>query len=240
MQHTLHWGFKDTRTGHLIPFWKSVFKRMDVNVHYIVVIRNPLSRAYSNQTFNDIDLEGGLIEGLHYFKYIIEATRGQKRMVVSYETMMQDPRGQLDRLHKAFVISLEKDEQAICLYADQFLDKKLRHYQFDEAEMRAHPAVKTVPQCMDVYLLLAQLAKDELEIDSSVFLTAWADLYDKILQASPLYRHINTLLLREKALKRQKKLIEKSLPWKLIFPLRIIDHALRSLKHIIREKWRFS
>jgi len=240
MQHTMHWGFKDTRTGHLIPFWKSVFKRMDVNVNYIIVIRNPLSRAFSNQTFNDIDLEGGLIEGLHYFKYIIEATRGLKRMVVSYEAMMQDPRGQLDRIHNVFAISLEKDEQAIRLYADQFLDKNLRHYRFNEAEMRAHPAVKTVPHSMDVYLLLSKLATDELEIDTSAFLTAWADLYDQIQQASPLYRHINTLLLREKALKRQKKGMEKSLPWKIIFPLRIIDNALRSLKHTIREKWRFS
>src|SRR6202042_3196435 len=46
LQHPL-WGFKDPRTIRLLPFWLTVFERLDVDGRYIVAIRNPLSVAAS-------------------------------------------------------------------------------------------------------------------------------------------------------------------------------------------------
>ncbi len=43
------WGFKDPKTGSILPFWRKVFKQADVVPKYIVCIRSPEDVAASYQ-----------------------------------------------------------------------------------------------------------------------------------------------------------------------------------------------
>ena len=48
-QSTEIFGFKDTRTTVLLPFWKAVFKQLELDDSYLIALRNPSSVADSFQ-----------------------------------------------------------------------------------------------------------------------------------------------------------------------------------------------
>ena len=41
------WGYKYGRTLRLLPFWRAVYEALDLDVRYVVALRNPLSVARS-------------------------------------------------------------------------------------------------------------------------------------------------------------------------------------------------
>lgn len=236
LQNTNDWGFKDTRTGNHLPFWHEVFKDMDVQDKYIIVIRHPLARGYSNQKFNHADIESGLIEFLIYLFKIVHLVRNKKHVVVSYELMMQDPRQQLERIHDQLGLAQPLNDESVKMYTDQFLDHNLRHYEYNESDLLQHPAIKAVPHCIEAYSLIMQVARDEKSLNDSEFIAAWENLKQAYQQDLPLYHYANTLLRDEKEIKRERQRIETSLPWKLLLPLRMINLFLKKIGNNIKNK----
>lgn len=235
MGDSSQWGFKDLRTGEMLPFWQSVFAKSNLKDNYIFALRHPLSRAHSNQEFNHHDIEYGLISWLDYMVRVIDQTQGRNRVVVSYELMLQNPRQQLEHVRSSLGISLLRSESAIAAYADQFLDKKLRHYDFDADDLTNAPAMKVSPLCIQVYDLLLRTASGELSLQDEAFTQAWQQIKIAYQQVEPMHRYINALLEDGKVLKRQVRTIRKSLPWKLIYPLRVVDDFLRKRRLDKRE-----
>ena len=50
------WAFKDPRSARLLPFWQRIFTKIDVELGYLVVLRNPLDIAASLKKRNDFNL----------------------------------------------------------------------------------------------------------------------------------------------------------------------------------------
>src|SRR5687768_1847720 len=93
-----NWGFKDPRTAKILPFWQEVFGNLQLQDKYIIALRNPLATAYSYQRLSGEDIEVGLLLWLMHLVPSIQETHGKKRIIVSYDMMMQDPRLQLKRM----------------------------------------------------------------------------------------------------------------------------------------------
>jgi hypothetical protein len=174
MASSAAWGFKDVRTGQMLPFWQSVFEKLHLQEHYIIALRHPLSRAYSNIKFNHHDVEYGLITWLDYIIRVVDETKDKNRVVISYELMLQQPEQQLDLMRKSLNIETPHDAAAIEAYANQFLDKKLRHYSFSDDELSRNPAMAISPLCTQVYDLLMRVAKGEMGLNDAAFTHAWA------------------------------------------------------------------
>lgn len=231
---TDYWGFKDPRTLTILAFWQSVFKAIDVDDRYVIAFRNPLASTHSIQRYIQSDLELGLLLWLKHLIWAIDGTHGKKRVVVCYELMLKDPRQQLERMHKGLSIPFTMKANEVDAYANEFLDKKLRHHAFSDEDLRVDPVVMVAPLCIQLYDLLMTLAKDELLFDSVEFKLAWQKIKEDFAKLQPIYNYIELLHIRNKQQERELRTIRRSLPWKIIFPLRLIDNILRALRRKVR------
>ncbi len=236
LQGTNYWAFKDPRTAKVLPFWEAVFRCLDVQDHYIFSVRNPLSSAQSYQHLSGCDLEEALLLWLAHLLPAIDATMGKQRMMVCYESLLENPHQELARMQCELNLpSLTSDAEKVS-YATQFLDKKLHHYAATDKELRTHPAIMAAPLCLQAYDLFMRLARDEITFHDDVFLNAWQEIKRAFAEVYPIYAYTHNILKKNKHMQRELRTIHRSLPWKLIYPLRLLDDFLRRLRHKAREK----
>lgn len=233
---TQDWGFKDPRTAITLSFWLGVFQSLRLNEHYIITLRNPLASAYSYHHLMGTEIETGLLLWLAHLIPAINLTHKKKRVIVSYNAMMHDPHTQLARIQTQLQITHPLDDIETNRYIHEFLDKKLHHYRYDDKELTEHPANAAIPLCSKVYNLLQQAANDHFLIDGEEFQEQWQPLMQEFQAIYPTYCYINNLLKHNKFLEREIRTIRRSIPWKMIFPIRKIDDMLRLIRRTKREQ----
>lgn len=227
---THHYGFKNPNTSKLLAFWQTIFKKMDLEEHYIITLRNPLASAKSFSLLTELDLEVCLLLWLMHTIPAVEDTHGKNRVVVSYELMMQDPRKELERIKQSLHIPDLAPQSEIDIFANEFLDTKLNRHSVTENDLKTHQAISSAPLCITVYELLYRVAKDELNIESAEFKEAWSAIMIELEKVYPLFRLLDKVLRQNKLLKKTIRETNKSIIWKLVYPLRLIDDKLRAIR----------
>lgn len=239
MAQVMHWGFKDPRTAIILPFWQDVFQQLNLQDRYIIALRNPLASAYSYQRVSDEDVEVGLLLWVMHLYSAIEGSHGKPRVMVSYHSMLHEPRQQLERIKQKLAIpnlaGADVEE-----YANHFLDKNLQRFDYNRQDLAAHPAVSVAPICLKMYDLFLRLAQDELMFDSEEFINEWQAIKTEFSHVYPIYCYLDKILKDNKNSKREIKIMQRSLPWKLIYPLRLIDNFLRVRRRSARKLKRFA
>ncbi len=230
------WGFKDTNTTVLLPFWQRVLKDAEVDDSYVLALRNPLGCAYSNIKHSKMDLELSLLAWLKCMVLAIEGTHGKKRVIISYDHLLQDPLRELLRMahHLDFAVTHPAELEH---YANHFVDKKLHHHAYSENDLVTHPAMAVVPLCYRVYQLLLRVASDALTFTDPAFGAEWQVIQQEFEKISPLYEFVSAVSTENRELERRLRTIHKSIPWRLLSPLFWLDEALRQRRiHARREK----
>lgn len=233
---TNYWGFKDPNTAKLLPFWRSIFQTEKIHPHYIIALRNPLASAHSYASLTKVDVEIGLILWLTHLIPAIDETMGEKRIVVSYELMMQNPMQQLARMQSQFNIHAESPD--LEHYAKQYINHKLHHHHFNDNDLNTNANLAIAPLCIHVYNILMKVASDEWQLDSPAFLSAWQSLKNEFEKYYPIYAYLDTLLQKNKELSLRVRWMKKSIVWKLFYPIQLIDDKLRQLRVKKRAKRR--
>ncbi len=166
------WGYKYGRTLRLIPFWEPVFEALDLDMRYLVAIRNPLSVAASR---GKLDPRRGVQETADH-EWLVNVVphfaraRGRPMAVVDYDRLMSDPRRELARMATGLDLP-DPDPAAIDIYCDEFLRPGMRHTHFTVADLdddRVDPLVR------DAYRWLDRLAGDEITADDPTLWDDWA------------------------------------------------------------------
>lgn len=87
------WGYKFAGTLRFLPFWRTVFQSLEVDVRYVMAIRNPISVARSRAKLNPrrglqkkSDLEW-LVHVIPYFREV----RERPCVVVDYDLLIPVP-----------------------------------------------------------------------------------------------------------------------------------------------------
>lgn len=233
-----NWAFKDPLTVKLLPFWQAIFKNLNLKEHYIIALRNPLASAESYKKLTKSDLEKGLLLWITHLIPAIMQTHEHNRMVVSYDLIMQNPEQQLMRIKQQLAIPFILEPTAIEGFKNDFLDKKLHHYGCTQEQLQKHPAITATPFCIPAYDFLLRLAEDKMAFSDKEFSANWHLLQNEFEKSYPGYCYIETLLEKNKQIQRSLRDIHKSLPWKLISPLWLIDNGLRNLRKMARSKRR--
>lgn len=227
-QTTQNWGFKDPRTVKLMNFWQHIFADLQLNEHYLIALRNPLESAQSYSKLARCDMEMALLLWFMHSLYAIEDTHNKKRLVVSYELLMQQPREQLMRIKQKLDIPDLADSSEIDVFVNEFIDKGLRHYTAEEVNLTTNPVIAVVPLCLRLHRLMLQLAKDEICFEDEAFYEAWRDLKHDFAVIYPIYTYVDKLLKKNKQQERSLRSVAKSIPWRLLYPLRLVDDFLRA------------
>lgn len=196
------WGYKYGRTLRLLPFWEAVFEELQLDVRYVVAVRNPLSVARSRvkldgrrgrQAHSDMEW---LISIVPYFRRI----RSRPFLVVDYDEVMLDPMAQLERMAGLLRVTRDKTiEASMQAYAERFLRPGMQHSRFTPEDLLADENVN--PLTRDAYLCLRRLATDELTPDAAAFWEAWVGIERRFEDLIPVLRHVDLL---EAELRRAK------------------------------------
>jgi hypothetical protein len=239
-QSTDHFGFKDPSIAKILPFWHAIFDTLKIKDHYVIAVRHPLSSAqsYSNLTGSDIELS--LLLWLMHLVPALEDSLGRRTLVVSYELMMQNPHAELNRIKNQLQLTTQEDPHAIAVFANEFLNKNLHHHKHEVSHLKTHPAALVVPLCNKLYDLLMRLARDEIALQDEAFTSTWENIKEELAELYPLYCYLDVVLRRNKSLKREMHKMKKSIVWKLLHPLHLIDNKFREKRMLKRARHRIT
>ena len=216
-------GYKFAGTLRMLPFWRTVFQALDLDVRYVMAVRNPISVARSRAQLNPrrgvqekSDLEW-LVNVVPYFR----AVRERPFVVVDYDLLIADPVSQLERIAATLDLPLTPATAAgIQEFAKQFLHANLRHHHFTEEDLINNRRVNSLTR--DAYRCLRRLATDSVEPYSPQVWHEWEQIENALSAQAPLLRYVDQL---EGELRRARRSI--------IGPLQLIPQAWLNM----RKNW---
>ena len=136
LENTDLFGFKDPRVSVLLPFWQKIFKLCNLNVSYLIAIRNPLSVAYSLQKRDQFSIKKGLFLWFEYMLASMQQTQNLNRVLVHYENLMLDPVTQINTI--AQNLNLTINSQELNKFTNDFLDPNLQHSNLTLEDLKNH------------------------------------------------------------------------------------------------------
>lgn len=221
--HYSLWGYKFAGTLRMLPFWRTVFQALDVDVRYVMAVRNPISVARSRAQLNPrrgmqekSDLEW-LVNVVPYFREV----RERPFVVVDYDLVMTDAVTQLERIATTLELPLTATTKArVQEYAKQFLNSNLRHSLFTEEDLASNTQVNGLTR--DAYRWLYRLATDSVEPHFPKVWQEWERIEDALAAQAPFLRYVDQL---EAELRRSQRSI--------LGPLQLIPQAWLN----VRKNW---
>lgn len=188
------WGFKCGGMIRVLPFWEDVLESLDLEISYLIAIRNPLNMAQSR---NRLDIYRGaqaksdaewLAQILPYFDLIT----ARPHVVVDYDRMVDDAYREVWRIGRMLGIdeTPEMDAQ-VRDYTGDFISAKLRHHVATGDDLAKDTTIN--PMTRDAYLWLLKLAADDIGLDDPAFQADWGRISRSFDEAGPLLSHIDFL-----------------------------------------------
>ncbi|WP_287810384.1 glycosyltransferase [Pseudomonas sp.] len=176
------WGMKDPRTARLLPFWQRLFRELDCELGYVIALRNPLSVADSLSFRNQFAPIKSYWLWLEHTLQAVNDTAGERRLVVSYDGMLNNPVRELNRMAEALQLPSPGNE-ALKAYVEGFLDNDLRHSARTVQELRK--ATAELPLLEPVYTLLDECATQVLNLNSDAFEERFQPLMSEMRSFAP-------------------------------------------------------
>jgi hypothetical protein len=159
-----YFGIKDPRLCRTLPFWQSIFEYLQLNVSYVITLRNPLSVARSLGKRNNLHPEKCYHLWLDHVLPSVLLTQGAPRVLVDYDLLLGDPQKQISRIATHLGLVTRLDSSRLIDFSQNFLDRRLRHTRFDPADIYHDPTVP--PSVRTAATVLSDVATDSLSLDS--------------------------------------------------------------------------
>lgn len=113
--------FKDPRICRLLPIWKRVFEKLEIEAHYLLPVRNPFDVARSLQIASDVPKASGLLLWLDYFLHAERDTRDERRGFIHYDELTVDWQSEITRACSQAGVSLPLPDRTTQAGIDDFL-----------------------------------------------------------------------------------------------------------------------
>ncbi|RWL44467.1 MAG: glycosyltransferase [Mesorhizobium sp.] len=173
---------KEPRISRFVPLYADVLKRMNVDVSYILTQRNPLA------VFASLEKRDGFTSGfsaLLWLRHELDAehaTRGKRRVLLSYEALMQDWRPKIDKIAAALNIDWPRPVDEAASEIDAHLSQEHQHHIAGEAQLFADERIALWVK--DVYAAFSALRQDGRDAEAMATLDRVKTEFDT---ASPIF-----------------------------------------------------
>ncbi len=186
------WMWKDPRTSVLLPFWQDVLLELNIEVSYIICIRNPLDVALSLMRRNNFSKDKSYSLWLLYTISALIWTSGAKRSLLHYDDLIEDWERSLKKVSTSMGIMWPQDDIEFRKLMTGFLQPVERH-SFSKAELLFGDKDAFEPVQELYRLLLHALEQDDI-LDSELFLNEVKRIFldqvsDKSVAMLPLYNN---------------------------------------------------
>lgn len=131
---------KDPRSSVLSRLWRAALEAENRAAVYVIMVRDPQEVAASLAARDGFPLEKGTLLWTAYMLAVERDTRDQRRVFVSYDALLRDWSGELDRIEAVLGTGLPNRAGA-SQDIDRFLSASHRHHvaDADPSEERLHP-----------------------------------------------------------------------------------------------------
>jgi hypothetical protein len=130
---------KDPRISRFVPLWLHILREFRSVPHFIICVRHPLEVAASLTERDGFAKAKALLLWLRYLLEVEKATRGQRRSFVSYDALLSDWRGVINKVSHDLGITWQKPGAEKRTEIEAFLSSGLRHHSYSETDLNAYP-----------------------------------------------------------------------------------------------------
>ncbi|MFD1884905.1 hypothetical protein [Paenibacillus wenxiniae] len=182
--HLSLWGFKDPRASLLLPLWQSVLDELQIDVRYVMSLRNPLNVADSLYKRDQFDYDKSLAMYHLYMLSCLHDTYLRPRILIDYDQLIEQP-VETGRKISAFlnIPYTSADEAQISLLSKPSLRHSRRSVQdvWDDV---------SIPSAVRHTYELALIAEQESEpVQGNMLHRRIQQAYEQLLQAQRLLYH---------------------------------------------------
>lgn len=118
---------KDPRVSMLLPLWRTALDELGLSARAVIPVRHPLEVAGSLSKRNAFPPEKSVLLWTAYMLAAEAGSRDMPRAFVSYEGLLGDWRGEVERIAAGHGAPLPKLDAAAAKAIDGFLTRELRH-----------------------------------------------------------------------------------------------------------------
>ena len=178
-------GIKDPRLCRMLPFWQSVFEHLQLNVSYVIAVRNPISVARSLEKRDNFPPEKCHYLWLDHVLHAVLLTQGAPRVLVDYDLLLADPEKQITKIALNLGLIKRLDPARLTDFSQNFLDNSLRHANFELEDIFHDPMVPTLVRTAAT--VLSSVSADRLSLDSRYVAEVFGNLSDQMQKRFRLF-----------------------------------------------------
>src|SRR5712671_7604284 len=138
-----YFGFKDPRTGRLMPVWHQIFNDLKLAPKIVLCLRDPAQAARSLKARDGLDLGIGEYRWLTHMVDFYRYSSAFDVCTVEYERWFTDPFGNFEQLKKFLDVPWQQSESDLGLVLSGIVDPALRHDGSDHREA-GQPLVRSL------------------------------------------------------------------------------------------------
>ena len=189
LEETEMLGIKDPRFCRLLPFWIDVFDELQLNVSYVIILRDPESIAASLFSRDSFPRVKSLYLWAEHMIPVFRETSGCTRCVVDYEQLVAHPKTVIEKLANDLDLQGQLDQQALQSYETEFIDASLNHHQWKPGQ-----ATGFTPQIIkQLSALLDDVSNQEISPDSPGFISEIDKIEEEYKDRTDVLSYINML-----------------------------------------------
>lgn len=132
---------KDPRACRLVPLWRQALACVHREPAILLVVRHPLEVAASLERRDGMPVSQALLLWLEHVLAAEESTRGDRRLLVTYDQILTDWRAVMARVESALGVALPHRGPEVEAEIAAFLDPSLRHERATAASLDERPDV---------------------------------------------------------------------------------------------------
>lgn len=156
---------KDPRLCQLVPLWVEVLKRLKIQPHFVIPIRNPLEVAASLKKRNGFSVSKSAMLWLRHALDSERNSRGYSRCFTSYDQLLNDWQQLTNRMASELGLQWPRASARSGIEIEAFLSDSLRHNRFRQSDLREHSQV--IDWVKQAYAVLIQATRGDTSSLSS-------------------------------------------------------------------------
>lgn len=200
--HRPVWGWKDPRTNDLLHLWQVILRDLNIEPHYVIIVRNPMDVVDSNVRSWNLDESWTIRNWQIHTLFAFRDTWGGKRVLISYEELFGNPVECLRRISRTLDLPWPDDEGRLRQNLEAFIDPSLKSSDSGEGLEEFKRRSDVTQDVKDLYLLSLAAAESQEYFQSRAFQRKANELYKAYI------RNYGPLI-RER--RKRKRKVEQSL-----------------------------
>lgn len=177
-QDSMLWGWKDPRNSLTLPMWQQILPELNIDLSYVIAVRNPIDVAASLEVRNNFTFEHSLkLWGLYTISALI-GTYGEKRVIVLYDDFLADWEDELKNISEKLTIPWPKNEEQLKQSMNEFVTKDLQH---NKSTLRDLKNNQNIPKwVVKTYKLITQAKGSDEFLASGEFTKRLVYIYNSV------------------------------------------------------------